>query len=528
MSEPVVEVFATAKWILLFVGLYLAFTVYLGFRYSERINESDDWALASRNLTLPYMVASIVATWVCAGAIMGAAGEAYLWGFQGIIFDPWGPFLTMIIVAFFFAGRIRKLGYSTVVDFFKTRYSYKMGLLYMITQIISSLGWLGGQLVALGIIVHLTTGFSLNIAVIVGAVVLLVSTYYGGFWALSRVDAISFALILIGLIIMFPTVMEQVGGFRYFLQFAENWGELPTFAMLPLAGEEGYLWYTGILGITYYLAAWASVGLGDISCPILLQRALAAKDHQTASRGFLISSFLYLFLGMIPVMIGIAMFTWGLELSPDQAELVLPWVAGNFLPGWAAVLFVVSIAAAIISTTGDSCLIVAAMFGHNIYQHIKPNASSQETLRVVRIATPIVTAIALCIALFFGTVYKLIIFTGAISLCTIFAPYVFGFFWKKANNLGSIASYFAGLISWVVIFFLTLPSTMEANVGILVEGEVYMEWAIWDALYISLVPAAIISIITMVVVSLATQSIDPPKPILDAQGEFVDSKAVQG
>ena len=81
--------------------------------------------------------------------------------------------------------------------------------------------------------------------------------------------------------------------------------------MLPLAGEEGYLWYTGILGITYYLAAWASVGLGDISCPILLQRALAAKDHQTASRGFLISSFLYLFLGMIPVMIGIAMFTWG-------------------------------------------------------------------------------------------------------------------------------------------------------------------------------------------------------------------------
>ena len=32
-----------------------------------------------------------------------------------------------------------------------------MGLLYMITQIISSLGWLGGQLVALGIIVHLTT-----------------------------------------------------------------------------------------------------------------------------------------------------------------------------------------------------------------------------------------------------------------------------------------------------------------------------------------------------------------------------------
>ena len=156
-------------------------------------------------------------------------------------------------------------------------------------------------------------------------------------------------------------------------------------------------------------------------------------------------------------------------------------------------LFVVSIAAAIISTTGDSCaLLWPPCSGHNIYQHIKPNASSQETLRVVRIATPIVTAIALCIALFFGMVYKLIIFTGAISLCTIL-PLCLRLLLEKANNLGSIASYFAGLISWVVIFFLTLPSTMEANVGILVEGEVYMEWAIWDALYISwcLLPSSV-------------------------------------
>jgi solute:Na+ symporter, SSS family len=50
-----------------------------------------------------------------------------------------------------------------------------------------------------------------------------------------------------------------------------------------------------------------------------------------------------------------------------------------------------------------------------------------------------------------------------------------------------------------------------------------MEWAIWDAIYIALIPAAIISIVTMVVVSLATQKRDPAKPILDAQGKPVDS-----
>lgn len=516
-----VEVFASAKWILLFIGLYLIVIIYLGLRYSNRITESDDWALASRSLTLPYLVPSIVATWICAGAIMGAAGWGYLFGFQGVVFDPWGPFLTMILIGFFFAGRMRKLGYTTVVDFFSTRFGTLMGFLYMIIQILAAIGWLGGQLLALGIIVHLTTGFNMTIAVVIATAVLIIVTYYGGLWALSRVDVIGFVLILAGLLVMFPMVMKQLGGFGYFLTIAENWGELPSFALWPLPGEQGYLWYAGLIGITYYIAAWASLGLGDVNSQVLLQRALAAKDHRTATRGFFISGFFYLFLGMIPVMIGIAMFTWGLELNPETAEFVLPWVAGNFLPAWAGILFIVSLAAAIISTSGDNCLIVATLIGHNVYRQIRPEVTKRQELRVVRIATPIVALVAMCIALYFGSVYRLIVFTGAIALCTVFAPYVFGFFWKKANNAGAVASYFAGLVSWVIFYFLTLPITKEANLDMLVEGEVFMEWAIWDALYIALIPATIVGLITMVIVSLATQKSSPAKPIVDAQGNPV-------
>lgn len=520
--ENVVEIFSTANWILFFIGIYLAAIIFLGLKYRDRIDDSDDWALASRQLTLPYLIPSIVATWICAGAIMGAAGWGYLFGFQGTIFDPWGPFLTMMLIGFFFAGRIRKLGYTTVVDFFKNRFSPQMGFLYMIIQVLAALGWLGGQLVALGIIVHLTTGFSMTIAVMVATVVLIIVTYYGGLWALSRVDAIGFTLIFAGLLVMFPIVMNQLGGFSNFLSIAENWGELPSFAMVPLGGEEGYLWYPGIIGITYYIAAWASLGLGDVNSQVLLQRALAAKDHQTATKGFFISGVLYLFLGLIPVTIGIAMFTWGLDLSPDMAEFVLPWVAGNFLPPWAGILFVVALTAAIISTAGDNCLIVSTMIGHNIFQHFNPEITNKQALKIVKISTPIVALVSMCIALFFGSVYRLIVFTGAIALCTVFAPYVFGFFWKKANNIGAISSFFAGFISWIAIFFLTLPTTMDANIDILVEGEVYMEWAIWDAIYIALIPAAIISIITLVAVSLATQNRDPAKPIRDAKGRLID------
>ncbi|SET27821.1 transporter, SSS family [Natronincola peptidivorans] len=526
MENPLISVFVTSNWILGLLAAYIVLILFLGFKYSSKIHESDDLALAGRNLTLPFMVPSIVATWICAGAIMGAAGEAYLFGLQGVVFDPFGPVLMMFIVAVFFAFRLRRAGYSTVVDFFNKRYNPRMGMLYMIIQVIAATGWLGGQLVALGIIVNLTTGFNMTIATVIATIVVTLVTYFGGLWALSRVDAIGFILIVMGLLVMFPVVMGEVGGFSNFLATAENWGELPTFAIFPVAADDGgYLWYAGLLAIMYYIAAWASLGIGDINSQVLLQRVLAAKDEKTAVRGFAISGVLYLVLGLIPVSIGIAMFTYGLELPLDQTEMVLPWVADYMMSPVAGTIFIVALAAAIISTVGDNCLIVSTLIGHNLYEHLKPGVTKKDKLKAMRIAIPIVAIVAMLIALMFGAVYKLIVFSGAVSLATIVAPYVVGFFWKKANSKGAIASFFGGLTTWAVSFALLLPFTKEANFEEeLIEAGVAMDWAIWDALYMALVPAAIVGFVLIFAVSLKTQSSDPPKPFVNAKGELMDDK----
>lgn len=525
MEQSVITVFESSKWILGILGIYVIAILFLGFRYSGRIEESDDLALAGRNLTLPFMVPSIVATWICAGAIMGAAAESYKWGFQGVIWDPFAPALMMVLVAVFFARRLRQSRFSTVVDFMRTRYSERMGDHYLLIQVLSATSWLGGQLVALGIIVNLTTGVGMLPATMIATVVVVLVTYFGGLWALSRVDAIGFTLIIAGLFVMFPVVISEVGGWSEFIANAANWGELPPFAMIPVAPDDGgFIWYTGILGIVYYLSAWASLGIGDLNSQVLLQRVLAAKDEKTAVRGFMISGVLYLVLGLIPVLIGIAMFTYGLELPLEQTEYVLPWVAENFLPSWAGVLFIVALTAAIISTVGDNCLIVSTMIGNNIYPKYVPEATQKQKLRVMRIAIPVVAVVAMGIALMFSTVYKLIVFTGSISLVTIIVPYICGFFWKKGNARGALASFYTGAITTAISFFLFFPFTKEANMDVMVEGQVYMDWAIWDALYMALIPGAIAGLVAMIVVSLKTQHSDPPKPFVNAKGEPMDNR----
>ena len=521
MEDSILNVFSTANWILGFLLAYMLIIILLGLFYSRKVHDSDDLTVAGRQLNFVFMVPSIIATWICAGAMMGAAGYAFLFGMQGVIFDPWAPALCMVIIGIFFAYRMRKAKYTTLTDYFNHRYSKFTGFLYTIIQILSALAWLGGQLVALGIIVYLTTGFSLQVAVIIATIAIIIVTTFGGLWALSRVDMIGFILIVAGLLILFPVVMGEVGGLGELFRTAENWAELPTWSMAPVAGEEGYLWYTGIFGILLYISAWASLSLGDVPSQVLMQRALAAKTEKTAVAGFLTSGVLYLLLGLIPVMIGIAIFTTGMldGIPVSEAENVLPWAAYTFLSPWAEVLFIVSLAAAIVSTAGDNALIISTLIGHNIYRYAKPQATGKEVLKVVRICIPIVSLLAMAIALYAETVYKLIVLSGGIQLATIFAAYALGYFWKKANVAGAISSFFTGLASWIIIYLNVLPTTMKNNMDVLVEGDVYMQWAMDDAIFIALVPAAAISIVTLVVVSLLTQKASAPRPMLSYDGQ---------
>lgn len=507
MGEDVITVFQSANWILGILGVFALVILYIGIRYSNKIEEEEDLVLAGRGLTLPFLIPSILATWICAGAIMGAAGEAYLGGFQGVLWDPFGPVMMFILVGLFFATRLRKGGFTTVVDFMNSRFGNRMGSMYMVIQILSAIGWLGGQLVALGTIIFLSTGFDLTVSIVIGALVMIVVTYLGGLWALSRIDAIVFVLIIAGLVVMFPIVMGEVGGLGYLLENANVYYEVPPFTIFPASeADGGFLGYVGILGFVFWLSAWTALGLGDLSSQVLLQRVLAAKNELTAKFGFILSGILYLFIGLIPVIIGIAMFTHGLELPEGQQELVLPWVADFMLPPWASTLFIVSLAGAIIGTVGNTCLVTSTMIGHNIYKHFKPSATNQDTLRMVRIAIPITMVAAMVLAMYFETIYELVVFSGALQLTTITAAYVAGFYWKKANGTGAIWSFIAGFASWAIFYVIVFYGDMTGGY-------------VWDAVYISMVPGAIVSVITLIVVSLLTQKSNPPKEFVDAAGK---------
>ena len=75
-------------------------------------------ALRASGRGLPVWLCSttIVATWYGGGTLLGSAGAAYDDGFLGVIYDPFGASVSLLLLGFFFVRLFRRLKILTVVD----------------------------------------------------------------------------------------------------------------------------------------------------------------------------------------------------------------------------------------------------------------------------------------------------------------------------------------------------------------------------------------------------------------------------
>jgi solute:Na+ symporter, SSS family len=129
---------------------------------------------------------------------------------------------------------------------------------------------------------------------------------------------------------------------------------------------------------------------------------------------------------------------------------------------------------------------------------------------------------SLLIALFASTIYKLAVLANTSILVGMAAPYLIGMYWKKTNHSGALASFFSGVISWLI---LTMVWMYTYILPVVYEGEM-MDDVVWDSIYIASFPAFVISVVVLIVVSLMTQKSDPPKLLTDIDGNLVNTKNI--
>ncbi len=513
-------------WVIV-IGIVIFFSIRLGVGIwaSKKVSTAADFIVAGRRLPIYIAGASIMATWFAAETLMGASSSAYQYGFQGVLFDPFGATCCLFITGFFFTRLMRRARYLTLVDFFERRFGKPMVVLSSVAQLATYFVWVGAQMVAAGTIVNaLFPSVPVEAGMVIVAIIVTFYTMLGGMLADTLLDFMQMFFTAGGLTLIFFFVLNQVGGFSGLASIQTTMYNPEPFTLSPFAGDTGYLGYKGSMGWFYWLAAWMAVGLGSIPTQDLFQRSMSARNESTAVWGTYLAGILYGVFGIMSPLIGIMMF----KLNPGlveagQGEGVLVQAALTYMPPVLTAVFIAALSSALMSTSDSGLLAGAVVCTENLFPLvIKRQLTDKEKVLWTRIMIGIIGLLAIVIALTAATIYELGVLAWSLLLVGLVSPFALGMYWKKSNQYGAVASYLGGFLAWAIGIWIAYNFGMGGDPTIITcAGDA--DCAFWDAVYVSSFPAFIISLALMVGVSLATHKVDPPKPITDIDGKPLDT-----
>ena len=165
-----------------FVVLYMAVTIAIGLAAASRVHNAKDYLVAGRSLPLYMNVATVFATWFGAETVLAVSATFAKDGLHGIPGDPFGASVCLVLAALLFARLFYRMNLLTIGDFYKHRYGKPVEVLTSVAIVASYLGWTSAQMTALGLVIHVLSGATvdLNTAILCGAAVvnLCIGSFY--------------------------------------------------------------------------------------------------------------------------------------------------------------------------------------------------------------------------------------------------------------------------------------------------------------------------------------------------------------
>ena len=143
--------------LLQFVILYLIVSVGIGLYAATKVKNSADFVVAGRHLPLPFIVATVFATWFGSETVLGIPAKFLNDGLKGVVADPFGSSMCLIFVGLFFARPLYRMGLLTIGDYYRARYNRAVELAAAICIVASYLGWVSAQVTALGLVFNVLT-----------------------------------------------------------------------------------------------------------------------------------------------------------------------------------------------------------------------------------------------------------------------------------------------------------------------------------------------------------------------------------
>ena len=437
-----------------FVVFYLMLSIGIGLYAATRVHNTKDFVVAGRHLPLPVVTATVFATWFGAETVLGISATFVKEGLGGVVADPFGSSLCLILAGLFFAAKLYRMNLLTIGDYYQLRFNRTVEVVCTLAIVGSYLGWVSAQIKALGLVFNVVTAGAIAqpTGMIIGAAIVLTYTTFGGMLSVAVLDFVQMIVIMAGMLFIAWLVSGMTGGFGAVITQAAEAGKLDFF---PEASAAAWIPFVG---------AWVTMMLGSIPQQDVFQRITSAKDEKTAVRGSVLGGSIYFVFAFVPMFLAYSATLidpkmFGTLLEKDS-QLVLPTLILQHMPLFAQVVFFGALLSAIMSCSAATLLAPSVTFSENIIRNTLPRMSDHAFLWTMRITLVCFAVIVLINALISNeTIFKMVENAYKITLVTAFVPLAAGLYWKRANTQGALFAIACGLGTWLMLEFLK-PETV--------------------------------------------------------------------
>jgi SSS family solute:Na+ symporter len=496
------------------LGIYFVVVLGIGFVARLAIKTDLDFFLSGRSLPawitgLAFIAANLGALEILGqaanGAQYGVAAVHYYW--LGAV--PAMVFLGLVMMPFYYGAKVRSVPEYLRLRFNEATHAFNAATFALATVLIS-----GVNLFALALIIHLMLGWSIALAILIAAALVLVYITLGGLTSAIYNEVLQFFIIVAALLPLTLVALHAVGGVNGLVNRVKHFKPL---------GDAGLHAWRG-LGIHHVtnplMSDWVGVvfGLGFVlgfgywtTNFAEVQRALSARNMSASRRTPLIGAFPKIFLPAIIILPGlIAVVTVkGLGVGTAlgmQYNTAIPHLIGNYLPEGMLGLAVTGMLAAFMAGVAANVTAFNTVVTYDLIQaYFAKDRDSAYYLRAGRLVTigGILISIATAfIAKGYSNIMNYIQTLFSIFNAPLFATFIIAMVWRRATAWGGFFSLVAGTIAAYAVNRLAAYHTIF-HFGSALSGS------FWQAIIAFLVDAAV-----MVVVSLVTK----PKPAEELRG----------
>lgn len=365
------------------------------------------------------------------------AGIAYEHGLISVTIF-WATVPACIIGGLLLAGRWRRTGQTSPMEFLEERYNLSVRQLFtwigMVMRFLDNMI----RLYAIGVFITVVTPLSLEWSIVLSGIIVTVFNIIGGVWSVVVMSTVQFFILILATFILVPLSLDAVGGLGMLYE------KLPDH-MTWFNGPKGsFLWLFAyyIMILIKYNENWT-----------FIQKFYSVRDERAARKVGVWTGIMFLLftpLFMLPA-ITAQLLTPGL---PDP-EMSYVAVSKYLLPAGIMGILFSSMFAATMSSLNSEYNTMAAVFTTDIYKRlINPKASEKKLLFVARLSTAMIGAVMIMGAVYvryFGGAFEANkLLTGIIAI-PIGIPFILGIIVRRPGVFASILSIAGGVFSGIIL-----------------------------------------------------------------------------